>query len=72
MPLLTAKEVAQRLNVSPLTVFRLADSGSLPMVEVAKREKRRILRFRPEDLDKFITSNTSVVESSHETDAHPC
>ena len=56
MPLLTAKDVAQRLNVSPLTVIRLANASALPAVEVAKREHRRLLRFREESVDKFIAS----------------
>jgi excisionase family DNA binding protein len=56
MTLLSAKDVAQRLGVSPVTVLRLADAGSLPAVEVAKRERKRILRFRPETVEKFINS----------------
>ena len=56
MNLLTAKDVAEKLGVSALTVIRLADSGALAAVEVAKRERRRILRFRPETIEKFITS----------------
>jgi excisionase family DNA binding protein len=54
--LLTAKEVAARLSVSSLTVIRLADSGALAAVEVAKRDTRRLLRFREESVDKFIQS----------------
>lgn len=56
MNLLTAKDVANRLGVSALTVIRLADAGALPAVEVAKRERRRILRFRTEAVEKFITT----------------
>ena len=56
MNLLTPKDVASRLGVSALTVIRLADAGTLPAVEVVKRERRRILRFRPETVEKFITS----------------
>ena len=56
MNLLTAKDVAGRLGVSALTVIRLADAGVLPAIEVAKRERRRILRFRPETVERFITS----------------
>jgi excisionase family DNA binding protein len=56
MKLLTAKEVAVRLNVSALTVIRLADAGALPAVEVAKRDTRRLLRFRETEVDKFIAS----------------
>jgi excisionase family DNA binding protein len=54
--LLSAKAVAERLGVSPVTVLRLADAGALPAVEVAKREHKRILRFRPETVEKFINS----------------
>lgn len=56
MNLLTAKGVAERLGVSSLAVIRFADAGTLPVVEVAKRERRRILRFRLETVEKFITS----------------
>lgn len=56
MNLLTAKDVAQRLGISALTVIRLADSGALVAVEVAKRARRRLLRFRPEMVEKFIAS----------------
>lgn len=55
MNLLTAKDVAQRLGISPLTVIRLADAGSLPAVEVHRGARRRILRFRSETVEKFIT-----------------
>ena len=54
--LLTTKDVADQLGVSPVTVIRLADSGALPAVEVVKRKNRRILRFRLESLEKFIAS----------------
>jgi excisionase family DNA binding protein len=54
--LLTAKDVAQRLGVSALTVIRLADAGRLPTVEVHRGERRRILRFRTESVEKFISS----------------
>ena len=61
MNLLTAKDVAARLGVSALTVIRLADSGVLAAVEVAKRERRRILRWRPETVEKFITTREKRV-----------
>ena len=56
MKLRTVKEVAQELDVSPVTVIRLADSGALDAVEVHKGERRRLLRFRPEAVEKFIAS----------------
>jgi excisionase family DNA binding protein len=54
--LLSAKDVATRLGVSALTVIRLADAGALPAVEVVKRAHRRILRFRPEAVENFVTA----------------
>jgi excisionase family DNA binding protein len=54
--LLTAKDVAERLGVSALTVIRLADAGALAAVEVHRGERRRILRFRAETVEKFITT----------------
>ena len=56
MKLLTTKAVAEQLEVSPITVIRLVDSGALPAVEVARRKRKRILRFKPESVEKFITS----------------
>ena len=50
-----------RLGVSALTVIRLADAGALAAVEVAKRERRRILRFRPETVEKFISTREKRV-----------
>ena len=52
--LLTAKQVAQILSVSAVTVLRLADTGALQAVEVAQRKRKRILRFRPESIETFI------------------
>ncbi len=56
MALLNAKQVAVLLNVSTPTVYRLADAGALPAVEVTKRARKRILRFRSEAVEKFIAS----------------
>jgi len=54
--LLTTKEVAEQLDVAPVTVIRLHDEGMLKGVVLAQRERRRILRFRPEAVERFITS----------------
>lgn len=48
--LLTAGEVAARLRVNRVTVYRWADEGSLRSVRLG----RRALRFRVEDVDDFI------------------
>ena len=54
--LLTAAKVADLLGISKPTVYRLADQGILPAVEVAKRKRQRILRWRPETVEKFVAS----------------
>lgn len=61
MNLLSAKDVAARLGISPVTVLRLADAGALPAVEVAKREHKRILRWKSETVEKFIASREQRV-----------
>jgi excisionase family DNA binding protein len=60
--LLSPKDVSERLGVSPLTVIRLADEGSLQAVEVHKGAQRRLLRFRPETIEQFITARETRVE----------
>jgi Helix-turn-helix domain len=54
--LLTTKAVADQLNISPVTVLRLHDQGLLRGVVITESEQKRTIRFRPETLEKFITS----------------
>lgn len=46
---LTIQGVAQKLNVSPTTAYRLAQSGAIPGFKVG-----RIWRFWPEEVEKAI------------------
>jgi len=48
-PLLTVREVAQRLGVRPVTVYRICERGQLPHVRVSNA-----IRVRPEDLEAFV------------------
>ena len=48
-PLLTAREVAARLRVSPKTVYALAARRELPHVRVSNA-----LRFRTEDVQRYL------------------
>jgi excisionase family DNA binding protein len=48
--LLTLKEVAKQLNLSPRSVLQLANSGKLPPVRLVKRK----LLFAPETVDAVI------------------
>lgn len=59
MKLLSVKEVAQRLSVSSLTVIRLFDTGALKGVVLANG-KHRLLRFRPETVEDFITKREDM------------
>jgi len=55
-PLLSIKTAAEFLNLSIPTVTRLYDAGILPGVLIAQRQRRRIIKFRPEALEKFIVN----------------
>jgi len=54
--LLTPKAAGEVLGVAPVTVLRLHNSGALQGVVVRQGERKRIIRFREETLQKFITS----------------
>jgi len=49
--LLNAQEVAAALNMGLSTVYQLVERGELPSIRIG-----RSVRFRPEDLEKFIES----------------
>jgi excisionase family DNA binding protein len=51
--LLSVREVAQRLQVNPETVRRLARCGVIPAVRICSR-----LRFRPEDVEAALAKAT--------------
>ena len=52
--LLTEKDVARRLQVSPRTVARIKADGELRHVRISDRA----VRFRPEDVDDYIVNRT--------------
>jgi DNA binding domain, excisionase family len=49
--LLTVREVAERLRVRPVTVYRLCERGELAHVRVSNA-----IRVRPEDVQAFIAA----------------
>jgi excisionase family DNA binding protein len=51
-PLLTKKDAAEVLGVSPRTVDTLIHSGELPSLKVRRRR-----RIRPADLEAYIAAN---------------
>lgn len=54
-PLMTVMQVAKRLAVSPQTVKRLVVSGELRAMAVAGGS--RLLRFRREDVEAFVSGS---------------
>lgn len=58
MRLLTVVEASKLLNLSKSKTYSLADSGSIPYVDLNNNEKRRCLRFKPKDILEFIEKNT--------------
>lgn len=48
--LLTAEEVAERLEVTPRYVLRLAREGRLPRVKLS----HKCVRFRPDDVRAYV------------------
>ena len=51
---LTPKEVAARLRVSRATAARLIAAGAIPVVVLADRPRRRLLRVREDALEQYV------------------
>ena len=54
--LLTAPQTRGVLNISNPTLDRLNDQGTLPAIASAKRQRKRMLRWRRETMEWWITS----------------
>ena len=54
--LLTAAQTKELLNISTPTLYRLHNEGILRAVEVVLRKRKRLLRWRPETVEKFIAA----------------
>jgi len=53
--LLTVKQIAELLKVTPATIYRWLDSGKLPRVKFS----RRAVRVRRDDLERFVKDHLS-------------
>jgi excisionase family DNA binding protein len=62
--LLTVDEVAARLNIRKLTVYRWVSTGQLPCVRLAART----LRFNETDIDRHIEKLTRGIESEQKNE----
>lgn len=56
--LLTARQVAKLLNLRPVTVYAAAAAGKIPHVELWSGRRRRLIRFRPTDIESLIADRT--------------
>ena len=52
--LLTAKEVADLVRLSPSTVFDAAARGDLPCVRLWRGRRKSVVRFRRSDIERLI------------------
>lgn len=59
-PLYTTKEVAQMLHVSPVTAYRLMNSGRLPYMVMGVKARR----VKGSDLERFINDYPVALENS--------
>ena len=71
--LLTADQVARLLNVKVSTVYDAASRGRLPCVRLWSGNRRSVVRFVAEDIDKMIrersTGGSPTAPSSAESGA---
>lgn len=49
--MLTVQELAEYMSVTPVTIYRLAESGTLPAKHIGDS-----IRFLPDDVEKFLAS----------------
>lgn len=54
--LMTARQVAELLQVRPVTVYAAAAKGIIPSVPLWKGRRRTLLRFRRRDVEAWIES----------------
>lgn len=52
-PLVKVEDVAKRLGVNPIYVYKLVESGDIRYTRLGRR-----LKFRPEDVEDYISRNT--------------
>ena len=64
--LLSTKELAEYLNVKPLTVFRKAKTGEIPSMKIGNR-----LRFDKQKIDKWLQEKTRRVAQILVVDDEP-
>ena len=56
--LLTAQQAAKILQVGINTIYKWVDEGRIPYLDFGAEGHRRCLRFKPDDLEKFIQDHS--------------
>ena len=58
MKLLTQKDVAEMFQTSQATISRMACAGQIPHVVLRTGRRKNIIRFRPEDVERWLRERT--------------
>lgn len=58
MRLLSQKDVAEMLQVSLSTLSRMCSSGDLPHIVLRAGKRKRVIRFRLDEIEKWLASRT--------------
>ena len=57
----TAKEISDLLQVSESTVLRMAYSGDLPYIPLRRGKRKKIIRFDPVMVEKWLGKRAKMV-----------
>ena len=52
--LLTPKEIAELLRVTPSAVYKWVAQGDIPYIKIQQRKRKALIRFRPSALQKWL------------------
>jgi predicted DNA-binding transcriptional regulator AlpA len=53
-----AKEISEVLQVSESTVLRMAYSGDLPYIPLRNGKRKKIIRFDPVEIERWLKKRT--------------
>ena len=57
-------QVAEQLAVSAATVMRMCSSGDLPHIVLRAGRRKRVVRFRQEDVERWLVSRSRAGQGS--------
>lgn len=65
MKLLTPKSLADMLDVSQATISRMCAAGDLPHIVLRSGRRKRVIRFRLEEVERWLASRTHGGPGDH-------